>query len=178
MKKFVFLSAILIAAVIGTSWVGHSKLIPGPGDDAIDITLKNPQGKDMSLSELEGYVVLLDFWASWCGPCRRKNPEIVKLYNEYKAKKYIKGTKGFEVFSVSLDKSQKSWEAAIEKDQLDWNYHVSDLKGWSSAGGAKYGVRTIPTTYLIDEEGVIIGRNLSSAAIMHELEKRVKSGKK
>jgi thiol-disulfide isomerase/thioredoxin len=128
----------------------------------------------MSLSSLEGNVVLLDFWASWCGPCRRKNPEIVALYEQYKDAKFIKGTKGFEVYSVSLDKSQESWLAAIEKDNLSWAGHVSDLKGWSSAGGALYGIRSIPETYLIDEEGTIIGKNLSSAAIELELQKRIK----
>lgn len=175
-RRIIISTVVLLAAFISISWISsnHANKIPGTGDQAIDITLDNPQGKAMSLSSLEGNVVLLDFWASWCGPCRRKNPEIVKLYEEYQDKKYIKGTKGFEIFSVSLDKNKSSWIAAIEKDNLNWSNHVSDLRGWSSAGGAKYGVRTIPTTYLIDEEGVIIGRNLSSAAIAHELEKRVK----
>ena len=175
-RPIIISSVVLLVAFISISWISnkHSFKIPGPGDEAIDITLENPNGKEMSLSSLEGNVVLLDFWASWCGPCRRKNPEIVKLYEEYKNKKYIKGTKGFEIYSVSLDKNKNSWLNAIEKDKLNWDSHVSDLRGWSSAGGAKYGVRSIPTTYLIDEEGVIIGRNLSSAAIAHELNKRVK----
>jgi thiol-disulfide isomerase/thioredoxin len=177
MRRTILVSAaVLSIAIVSISWISNpfAAKAPNIGEKAIDITLKTPQGKDMSLSEFEGNVVLLDFWASWCGPCRRKNPEIVKLYEQYKDEKFIKGTKGFEVFSVSLDKSQESWEAAIVKDSLNWPGHVSDLRGWSSAGGALYGVRSIPETYLIDEEGIIIGKNLSSAAIELELQKRIK----
>lgn len=107
----------------------------------------------MKLSDLRGKVVLLDFWASWCGPCRKENPNVVNLY-----KKYEKD--GFTVMSVSLDKEKASWIAAIEKDGLAWPNHVSDLQGWSCKAAQQYGVKGIPFTVLIDREGKIIGTNL------------------
>lgn len=181
MKRMMFLSAAaLCAAIVFSSFSGKkevSKSVPRVGQKASDLQYLNPDGNTMSLSDLEGHVVLLDFWASWCGPCRRKNPSIVAVYEQYQGKKFIKGTEGFEVFSVSLDKSKDRWVAAIEKDQLSWDYHVSDLKGWSSDGARKYGVRSIPTTFLIDEEGYIILVNPSAAMIQLELDKRLK-GKK
>lgn len=175
MKRKIAAPALaLLIAVCLVSWMNKPEGIPRVGQKATDLEYANPDGKMMALSELEGHVVLLDFWASWCGPCRRKNPEIVALYDKYKGQKFIKGTEGFEVYSVSLDKGMDRWVSAIEQDNLDWNYHVSDLKGWSAAGARQYGVRSIPTTFLIDEEGYIIGINLSTAAIELELNKRVK----
>jgi len=107
--------------------------------------------------------VLLDFWASWCKPCRRENPNLVKAYNKYKSN-------GFDVFSVSLDKNKKKWLAAIQKDQLVWEAHVSDLKGWQSAAAKLYGINSIPAAFLLDKEGKIIGRNLRGAALEQKLE--------
>ena len=135
------------------------------GNLAPDIELPNPNGKNYKLSDLKGNVVLLDFWASWCGPCRRENPNVVKVYDEYKSK-------GFTVFSVSLDKSKERWEKAIAQDQLAWQYHVSDLQYWNSAPAKAYGVRGIPKTFLIDREGKIAAVNLRGAAqIRRELQK-------
>ncbi|MBK8492644.1 MAG: TlpA family protein disulfide reductase [Saprospirales bacterium] len=148
------------------------------GMPAPDINLPSPDGKKYALSDLKGKVVLLDFWASWCGPCRRENPNVVKVYNQYK-------DKGFTVFSVSLDglassdmakfpsqeaidaqmKSQKQrWVEAIQKDGLPWPYHVSDLKKWECAPAQLYGVNSIPRTFLIDREGKIAAVNLRGAA--------------
>ena len=143
------------------------------GDQAPDITLPGLDGKTQSLSDLKGNIVLLDFWASWCGPCRKANPGVVKTYHKYK-------DKGFTVFSVSLDgldtktknrlgnqdaidkslaNSKKRWEAAIQKDQLAWDNHVSDLRKWEAAPLRDYGVRSIPTTFLIDRDGKIAALN-------------------
>ncbi|WP_236974938.1 peroxiredoxin family protein [Membranihabitans maritimus] len=120
------------------------------GQPAPDIALPNPEGEIMKLSDLRGKVVLLDFWASWCGPCRRANPHVVSLYNKYK-------DEGFTVYSVSLDRNgqKQRWVQAIEQDKLAWKSHVSDLKYWQSAPAQRYGVRAIPATFLIDREGVI-----------------------
>lgn len=116
----------------------------------------------MSLSDLRGKVVLLDFWASWCGPCRKENPNVVRLYEHYK-------DKGFTVMSVSLDDNLDRWKMAIEQDGLTWPYHVSDLKKWSSAAAKIYQVRGIPFTALIDEEGNIIATNLRGAQLEQAL---------
>ncbi|PRY15631.1 peroxiredoxin [Pontibacter ummariensis] len=122
------------------------------GQVAPDITLPTPDGGSKSLSSLRGKYVLVDFWASWCGPCRKENPNVVAMYNQYK-------DKGFEIFGVSLDQSKDKWLAAIEKDQLSWP-HVSDLKGWESSAAQLYNVTAIPQTVLIDPEGKIIAKGL------------------
>ena len=119
-------------------------------------------GGKAKLSDLKGKVVLLDFWASWCGPCRRENPSVVKLYKKYKED-------GFTVLSVSLDKTKAPWLAAIEKDELIWPYHVSDLGGWNSRVPKLYGVKGIPFTVLIDQEGNIIRTKLRGPDLETEL---------
>ncbi len=143
------------------------------GMPAPEIQLSGPDGKIYTLSDLKGKVVLLDFWASWCGPCRKANPHVVETYNKYK-------DKGFTVFSVSLDgidertkarypsteqyeegisQSKKRWIEAIEKDQLAWPYHVSELSKWDTQAAKKYGVSSIPRTFLIDRDGNIAAVN-------------------
>jgi thiol-disulfide isomerase/thioredoxin len=126
------------------------------GQVAPELNMVNPEGKIITIESLKGKIVLIDFWASWCGPCRRENPNVVKLYNQYK-------NQGFEIYSVSLDKDKAKWINAIKKDNLSWPYHVSDLKGWSSAATAIYGFRGIPYTVLLDREGRIIQTRLRGA---------------
>ncbi len=133
------------------------------GAIAPDLEFPDPDGKMRKLSDLRGKVVLLDFWASWCGPCRRENPNVTKIYAQYH-------DKGFEVFSVSLDSDAASWKRAIEADKLVWPNHVSDLKKWQSQAAAIYGVRSIPSTFLLDKEGRIVQRDLRGA----DLERAVK----
>jgi thiol-disulfide isomerase/thioredoxin len=120
--------------------------------------------KQMKLSDLKGKVVLIDFWASWCGPCRKENPNVVKTYEKYK-------NDGFTIMSVSLDTDRAKWLAAIKQDNLTWPNHVSDLKGWSSQVGRLYEVGSVPFTVLIDKEGRIIKVNLRGEALEKELSK-------
>lgn len=124
-----------------------------PGSPALDFELPNPEGEMVKLSDYKGKVVLLDFWASWCGPCRKENPHVVHLYEKY-------NKDGFEVLSVSLDKDREKWLAAIAKDNLVWEGHVSDLLFWQSAAAKLYQVSSIPHTVLIDRDGNIIGTKL------------------
>ncbi len=131
------------------------------GGTAPDFTQQTPDGKDLKLSDLRGKVVLIDFWASWCGPCRRENPNVVKVYSKYKEK-------GFEILGVSLDNNRERWLQAIEQDGLMWQ-HVSDLKYWQNEVAQLYSVRSIPHTILLDAEGKIIARNLRGPALEEKL---------
>lgn len=122
------------------------------GEVAPGFSAPNPEGEEVSLEDAMGKITLIDFWASWCKPCRIENPNVVKLYNEYH-------DDGFNIIGVSLDKSKSKWVKAIEEDQLEW-HHISNLKYWKEPIAQKYGVRSIPKTFLIDEEGKIIAKNL------------------
>jgi thiol-disulfide isomerase/thioredoxin len=146
---------------------------PVNGEKAPNLIFKNTEDKIMALSELKGKMVLIDFWASWCGPCRMTNPYIVQIYNKYHDKKF-KNAKGFEVFSVSLDVDKGKWIAAIKNDGLIWPYHVSDLAGWNSAAAKIYGVNSIPRAVLLDGEGVVVGTGLHPEQIIQELDARLK----
>ncbi|MCA1752209.1 MAG: AhpC/TSA family protein [Flavobacteriales bacterium] len=133
-----------------------------PGTEAPDIVLPDPEGNSTSLSDLRGNYVLIDFWASWCKPCRLENPNVVKMYNKY-------SKENFEIFGVSLDRDRAKWLQAIEADKLTWP-HVSDLKFWNSAAAQLYNVQSIPFTVLIDPEGKVIETKLRSRALERKME--------
>lgn len=146
-------------------FVNNLQRLQGVNEGAMapEISLATPAGPTLALSSLRGKYVLIDFWASWCGPCRRENPNVVKTYAAYK-------DKGFEIFGVSLDQNREAWLKAIETDKLVWK-HVSDLQYWNSAGAQAYQVNSIPQTFLVNPEGRIIAKGLRGAALDNYLAK-------
>jgi peroxiredoxin len=136
------------------------------GNKAPELKLEDTNGKVISLSSLQGKYVLLDFWASWCGPCRAENPNVLTAYKKFK-------NKNFTILAVSLDNNKAKWIDAVRHDALLW-WQVSDLKGWQSPAAAKYGVRGIPMNFLIDPKGVIIAKNLRGPALEEKLGETLK----
>jgi thiol-disulfide isomerase/thioredoxin len=173
MKKIFFLIVTFLVATSTVLKADGPALGTGIGNKAPELTGNSTNGKELKLSDTRGKVVLLDFWAAWCGPCRRENPVVVAAYHKYKDKKFSAG-KGFTVFSVSLDRDQASWVNGITQDKLEWPYHISDLKWWNSKFAAVYGVRSIPANFLLNGDGVIIARDLRGPALEAELAKLLK----
>jgi len=132
------------------------------GQPAVDFTLNDPDGQPVKLSSKFGKYLLVDFWASWCGPCRQENPHVVAVFKKY-------GSRGFDVFGVSFDKEKDKWLKAVKDDHLAWT-HVSDLKGWGNEAGKLYGINSIPSNVLLDKEGKIIAKNLRGEELGKKLE--------
>jgi len=185
MKKWVFILVITTSLIIlffnypiveskitSTHYQVKPAIGLNLGNQAPEIAMQNIEGKIFKLSSLKGKMVLIDFWASWCGPCRYENPAVVQAYQQFKDKSFKNG-KGFTVFSVSLDAQKGAWINAIVKDGLVWPYHVSDLQGWSNKAAELYGINSIPNNFLINGEGIIINKNLRGSDLFLFLQKQV-----
>ena len=155
-------SFLLLLVFLSVSAMAQLK----PGQPAPDIALKDVNGKTVRLADLKGKVVLLDFWASWCGPCRRANKGLVSLYAKLK-------TKGFEIYSVSIDDEKASWEKAIADDHITW-LQVNDKGGWYAPVATALKIEQIPTTYLIDKQGKIAAVDLEGRELEFRVNKLLK----
>ena len=155
--KNIFLSCFLMITVSS-----RAQVIPNITDPRLDFALPGVNGDSIRLSSMKGKVFLLDFWASWCVPCRFSNKQLVKLYSKYKEK-------GFEIVSVSLDDNTKAWKTAMKKDKITW-LQVNDDKGWDAQSAAKWQIEAIPTSFLIDKDGNVVAINLEK----QDLENRIR----
>lgn len=150
-SNLILLAVAVLAAAI---WYWSRRPSHGAGDPAADFTTQLADGRTVHLSDLRGQFVLLQFWGSWCGPCRAENPHLLELYQKYH-------DKGFEIFSVGIERDSRAWQRAIAQDGLIWPWHTTDLKDFDNAIAKQYNVKSIPMTFLINREGIIMGVDLS-----------------
>jgi peroxiredoxin len=159
MNKFCFAFVLILFVMDGFSQIRQGQAAP-------DLSLPDANGNMIHLADLKGKVVLIDFWASWCGPCRKNNPHLVKLYNKYHPK-------GLEIFGVSIDDNETQWKEAIQRDQLNW-IQVNDSKGWDAPSALAYHVDAIPASFLVDKNGIVQEINLVSWALEMEVKSLLK----
>ncbi len=173
MKKLIT-TLVLAAGIIFSASAQYENTTIKVGMKAPELAFPNPEGKALKLSEInKGRYVLIDFWASWCGPCRMSNPGLVAMYNEFSSKKFKDAKNGFTIVNVSLDKDKEAWVAAIKKDNLSWPYHMSDLGFWNSKAAAIYGIQFVPQAFLVDPSGKVVGMYNRSEEAKGDLQKFV-----
>lgn len=167
------LNILLILIIVGyAGYYFYKKPKYTNGEKAPQFSAKLMDGSSFELKDLEGSYVLIDFWGSWCGPCRRDNPNLVNLYSEFKDASF-KDAQGFEMVSIAVETNERRWKAAIVKDQLNWKYHIAQLERFKSPIASLYGVKEIPTKYLLNPKGEIIGVNLTAQEIAEMLRRRM-----
>lgn len=169
MHKYILIIIFLFsisACVANKPGLRHGDIFPA-------LALQNPDGETDDIKGIKDRLILVDFWASWCKPCREVHPELVKIYNDYQNEPMLGGDEGFTIYSVSFDDKQKAWTAAIAKDGLPWEHQVSQLKNMVDSDlPAKFFFNSIPANYLLDQDYQIVGINLSYKALRYELLQR------
>jgi len=145
------------------------------GNIAPEIRLPDVNGDTVTLSQIKDKIVLVSFWASWCAPCRKKSPELLNIYNEYKLTEFVDDDNGFEIVSVSLDRNEIAWSNSIKKDGVEDFINIGDMKGWKSTAAISYNIKSIPSNVLIDGEGKIIAININTKDLKKKLRRMKKS---
>ncbi len=173
-KQIIVGVALSLSASIADAQVPANNTIT-VGQQVPELTFPNLKGENIQLSKIaKDRIVLLDFWASWCRPCRQANPRLVKIYNDYKDRKFKNAKNGFTIVSVSLDQNKAAWEKAVADDKLEWEYHMSDLGGWNAEPAAVYGVQFVPQAFLVGPDGKILAKYQFAENAVADLEKMVK----
>jgi thiol-disulfide isomerase/thioredoxin len=175
MKSMLLTTGLALLVVVGVYLGKYLYLKPKniAGEKAFEINGKLPGGEPFALSDLKGKYVLIDFWGSWCGPCRESHPRLVDLYNKFQ-NQVFKDSEGFEIVSIGVEKSRLNWERAIKADQLIWPYHLMESDSFGSAQVKAYNVKQIPTKFLVNPDGIIMAVDPSFDEIYKLLESRVK----
>ena len=176
--KLRFSISIILIFLLAANVFGQKENLEGIeiGTKAPEISLATVDGEMMKLSQLQGKLVLINFWASWCAPCRKKSPDLRAIFNEYQDADFEDGEKGFEIFNVSLDKNEIGWKNSIRNDSVGDFINVGDMKGWNCTAAKTYNIRRIPTSLLLDGTGKIIAINLHTRDLEKKLKRMEKGG--